>query len=246
MTGPSLPRPVAGSNAIGEFAIGISPIGDIEAFNIWTTIISQYANSPILTRLIENFAEYVDPTKNISAFFDLVWNVDTAQGYGLDVWGRIVGVNRELQVPIGDYFGFKEAADAETFNNGQFYSGDPLTSSFILSDQAYRTLIFAKALANISSNTIPALNQMLLNLFPHRGNCYVTEGAKYSDYFGFQESVNASGFNQAPFYNGESVARMTMTYTFEFALSPVELAIVATSGVLPKPCGVKATVVQIP
>jgi len=36
---------------------------------------------------------------------------------------------------------------------------------------------------------------------------------------------------------------MMMTYTFEFPLSPVELAIVQNSGVLPKPTGVAATVV---
>jgi Protein of unknown function (DUF2612) len=36
---------------------------------------------------------------------------------------------------------------------------------------------------------------------------------------------------------------MTMTYTFAFQLSPVELAIVTQSGVLPKPTGVLASVV---
>ena len=38
---------------------------------------------------------------------------------------------------------------------------------------------------------------------------------------------------------------MTMQYVFNFTLSPVELAIVEESGVLPKPVGVAATVVQI-
>ncbi|MDE2105792.1 MAG: DUF2612 domain-containing protein [Patescibacteria group bacterium] len=197
--------------------------------------------------LVENFAGYVDQTVNLEQFFDLIWNVDTAQGYGLDVWGRIVGVARTLQVAVGSYWGFAEAGDAETFNNGQFYSGAPLTSNYTLSDNAYRTLIFAKALANISDNSMPSLNQMLLNLFPHRGNCYVTEGNRGDNpYFGFAESTTAWGFNQAPFYSGQSLPRMIMTYTFDFTLSPVELAIVAQSGVLPKPTGVKSSVVQNP
>lgn len=38
---------------------------------------------------------------------------------------------------------------------------------------------------------------------------------------------------------------MTMTYTFTFALTPVELAIVLNSGVLPKPTGVAASVVLL-
>jgi hypothetical protein len=87
---------------------------------------------------------------------------------------------------------------------------------------------------------------MLLNLFPHRGNCYVTEGDRGANpYFGFAESTTAWGFNQAPFYSGQLLPTMIMTYTFDFALAPFELAIVAQSGVLPKPVGVKASVVQL-
>lgn len=249
MSGPDLPRQVPGSNAIGSFAIGVSAVGTYPpAFDVWDTVISQYANSVVLTTLILNFAGYIDPTEDLDAFFDLIWNVDTAQGYGLDVWGRIVGVTRTLQVPTGRFFGFEEGGtqDYDPFGQSPLYSGIGLTSNYALSDNAYRMLIFAKALANISDNSIPMLNQMLLNLFPHRGNCYVAEGQERGDWFGFAESINASGFNQAPFYSGLGVARMMMTYTFEFSLSPVEFAIVAQSGVLPKPAGVKATVLQIP
>lgn len=245
MSGPDLPRLAAGSNSIGEFEIGVSMIGDIPAFDVWTTVLSQYANSPIITQLVQNFAGYVDQTKDLSDFFDLIWNVDTAQGYGLDVWGRIVGVNRILEIfgPV-NYFGFKEAGDAKTFGQAQFFDGEPLTTSYRLTDQAYRTLIIAKAIANITLASYPALNQMLLNLFPHRGNCYVTDGVESGSWFGFAESQNAVGFGQAAFYDGQSVTPgMHMTYTFDFPLTPVEMAIVQNSGVLPKPTGVNATVV---
>lgn len=188
-------------------------------FDYWQTIISQYANSPILTQIIANFFAYVDQTVNLDAFYDLIWNVDTAQGYGLDVWGRIVGVTRTLQVAGAKFLGFDEATSvsADPFNQSPLYSGSQLTSNFNLSDNAFRTLIFAKALANISNGSIPAINQLLLNLFPGRGNCFVTDGGN-----------------------------MTMTYTFKFLLTPVEAAIVSQSGVLPKPVGVLATVVQSP
>lgn len=218
MTGPAYPpAPAPGSNAIGSFVIGVSPIGTIAAFDYFKTIISQYANSAILTQLIANFNAYLDQTQNFDQFFDLVWNVDTAVGYGLDVWGRIVGVKRTLQVSVVDYFGFEQGSpSAQPFGQAPFYSGGILTNNFDLTDAAFRKLIFAKALANISDGSIPAINQILLNLFPNRGNCYVTDGED-----------------------------MTMTYTFEFALTPVEAAIVASSGVLPKPVGVSASVVQI-
>lgn len=243
-TGPPYPRVDPASNAIGRFTIGKSPIGTIPPFDVWTTVISQYANSTVLTTLITNFFAYLDQTKNFDDFFDLIWNVDTAQGYGLDVWGRIVGVNRILEVITpGTYFGFEEATDAVGFGQAPFYNGHPLTSNYILSDQAYRQLILTKAMANISMCSIPALNQMLLTLFPNRGNCYVTEGYQQGPWFGFEEAGDAKGFNQAQFYGGQNINHMIMTYTFEFQPTPVEMAIVQNSGVLPKPTGVKAFVV---
>lgn len=244
MTGPSYPRPPApGSNGIGLFEIGVSQIGTIPPFDYWTTIISQFANSQILMTLIDNFNAYIDQTQNLDLFFDNVQNIASAQGYGLDCWGRIVGVVRNLNISVGDWFGFAEAAPGSSpFNNGAFYSGSALTSTYALSDDAFRTLIFAKALANISDGSIPSINKILMSLFPGRGNCYVTDGIYAGSYFGFAEAQNEQPFNQAPFYSGQTIRTMAIQYVFTFPLSPVELAIVQQSGVLPKPCGVAASV----
>ena len=220
MSGPPFPPgPKPGSNAIGSFTIGVSPIGPIVSFDIFKTVISQYANSPILTQLLENFDDCVDQTANFNSLFDLIWNIDSAQGYGLDVWGRIVGVSRTLTISGLKNFGFEQQAPAtDVFGPGgvsPFFVGVPTTSNFDLTDDAYRTLIFAKALANICDGSIKGINQILLNLFPGRGACYVTDGQD-----------------------------MTMTYTFNFLLTPVEVSIVTSSGVLPKPVGVEASIVQ--
>lgn len=218
MSGPPLPRPVPGSNAIGRFIIGVSPIGDISGFDPWSTIISQYANSPTLTQLILYFDECVDQTANIESFFDMIWNVDTAQGYGLDVWGRIVGVSRTLHIAdTQEYLGFEESGiEAFGFDQAPFFSGSSITSNFQLSDDAFRVLIFAKALSNISDGSTKSINQLLMNLFRGRGNCYVIDNLD-----------------------------MSMEYHFQFMLTPVELAILNQTGVLPKPTGVSATVTQI-
>lgn len=218
MTGPDVFRFRPGLNGIGSFIIGVSPIGDIESFDVWKTVLSQYANSPILTTLITNMDEYLDQTTNFANFYDLVMNVDTAQGYGLDVWGRIVDVSRTLSVQTDqNYFGFEEAGEtAQPFNQATFFSGQQINNNFILTDSAYRVLIYAKALANICDGSIPAINQILLNLFPNRGNCYVIDGLD-----------------------------MTMAYKFEFALTAVELAIISQSGALPKSTGVSLTVISV-
>lgn len=277
MSGPDYPPGQQfGTNAIGAFAIGISPVGTIKPFDVWKTIISQYANSPRLTAFITTLQDALDQTENLDSFFDKVWNVDTAEGWGLDVWGRIVDVSRVLPfVQTSKSFGFAEAgsASADPFNQSTFYHGDSITTNYRLTDDVYRKVILAKALANICDGSIPAINGILRFLFAARGNAYVTEGQPRGSYFGFAESENADGFNQsplyistaiystyflgfagtdqyalnhAPFYSPGPAQGMTMTYTFEFLLTPTEVAIVTASGILPKPVGVTATIVQHP
>ncbi|KAA1013040.1 DUF2612 domain-containing protein [Paraburkholderia panacisoli] len=187
--------------------------------NYEQTILSQFANSPTILSLIESFNDAVDPRANIDAFYENVWNIETASGYGLDVWGRVVGVSRVLQVSSGAWLGFEEAGDGAVdtpFNVAPFYNGTATTGNYALTDDAFRTLILAKAAANITNGSIPSINQILMILFGSSGACWCTDGQN-----------------------------MTMTYTFEFQLSPVQFAIVAQSGVLPRPAGVQVTIIQI-
>ena len=188
--------------------------------NVEQTIISQYGNSSIIVQLINNMNQYIDQTANIDAFLNYVWNVDTAQGFGLDIWGRIVGVTRNIPITNNNYFGFVTGSSPETsqpFNDGSFYTGAASTSTFTLADDPFRTLILAKALTNIVSCTAPAINQVLQNLFPGRGRCYVSD-----------------------------LGGMMMRYTFEFALQPWELSVIASGIALPRSAGVGAIAMVIP
>jgi hypothetical protein len=221
MSGPPYPHPspAPGSNAIGSFEIGVSPIGTISPFDVYATIINQYANSQILTGIITAFSAAMDLTEPFDEFYDNVWNILTAKGWGLDVWGRILGVRRTFQqIPTTRNFGYQEAtvANADPFNVSPFYDGPSLTGAFSLDDDTYRALLLAKAAFNNTDCSIPSINTIMLSLFPNRGNCYVTDDGN-----------------------------MTMTYTFKFPITAQELAMLAQSGILPKPTGVKATIVQI-
>ncbi|WP_230958580.1 DUF2612 domain-containing protein [Burkholderia territorii] len=187
-----------------------------------STVISQYANSPTLLQLIENFSQYIDPSADIDAFYDMVWNIDSAVGRGLDIWGKIVGLEsgRLLKIPSAEInLGFKEAgnASAAPFGSGVFYSGNAVTENYYLADSAFRTLILVKAMANISDGSIPSYNQLLQNLFKGRGRCYVND-----------------------------LGNMQMRYTFEFYLQPFEIAILTQSGAMPRPTGVLASIMQVP
>ncbi len=193
------------------------------------TIISQYSNSPTIVQLIRSMNAYIDPTANLDAFYNLVWNVlaegATLSDYGLDVWGRIVGVTRNLNLPEG------------IVNPGQFVF---TPGTYRLDNEYFRTLILVKALANITDCSVPSLNQLLSNLFSGRGRCYVIDqfdmsmeyvfefylqpyeyaivtgsgaiphpaGVQFSVFqvdvpntFGFAEQINLQPFDQGAFYN---------------------------------------------
>lgn len=189
------------------------------------TLIGQYANSPTIVQLCRNVDAYINPDADLDTFYNYVWNVMTAVGFGLDIWGRIVGVERQLTIPgAATYLGFDEAFTAPTANTGPqpfgqapFYTGVQDTETYTLTDDAYRTLILVKALANISDCTAASLNQLLQNLFQGRGRCYVND-----------------------------LGDMQMRFTFEFFLQPFEMAIMTQSNAIPRPAAVQVSIAQIP
>lgn len=177
---------------------------------------AEFANSPRILSLIESFNDAIDPTALIDLFYEKVWNIDTAEGWGLDCWGRIVGVNRVLKIPFdtstGAFFGFREGIGGgriDTFGAAPFVGGPQVSTNYALLDDDFRKLILVKAFANICDSSSKSINRALMLLFPGRGNAWV------------QDNLN-----------------MTATYRFAFALTPVELAILTQSGAIPRPAGV--------
>jgi hypothetical protein len=140
--------------------------------NVASTVISQYADSPVINALINTMNAAIDPAANIDDFYTKMWNVQTAQGYGLDVIGRIVGVTRVITISGGTYFGFtgptgtpSPGYSGQGFNQAPFYFDQPTTSNYALSDAAFRTLIYAKMLVNIGNQSVPYINNILMTLF---------------------------------------------------------------------------------
>lgn len=64
-------------------------------FSIDVTIQSQYSDSPHIKSVIHSYYDFVSPQKDIDLIYNKMINLYTAEGYGLDVWGRIVNIDRE-------------------------------------------------------------------------------------------------------------------------------------------------------
>lgn len=184
------------------------------------TVIREFSNSPILLQLLADMDQWCDLSAFTSSFYDDVWNINTAQGFGLDIWGRILGQSRYLQVTQspGDNFGFSTNGESSTGQAWQPWSQAPFfttsgTVAFPLTDPYYRQLLLVKAAANIARCDCPSINALMRSLFGSRGRCYV----------------------------GYDIAKpMNIGYHFEFLPTPVEISIIE-SGIFPQPAGTTVT-----
>lgn len=182
------------------------------------TVAKQWGNSPTLLDLLADFDQWCDLETFSAAFLSNVWDISQAQGFGLDIWGRILGITRYIAVtptPIpGETFGFVTSDNAWVgWSQAPFWGGTSGGNLVIvkLSDTDFRQLLLIKAASNIASCDAPSLNALIRSMFGARGKCYVLYGA----------------------------TPMHMEYHFEFTPTPYESAII-TSGLFPVPAGVKA------
>ena len=196
------------------------------------TILSQYANSPALLAIIDKANSAIDPATNINAFYNSLWNINTATGYGLDVWGRIVGISRFVQVKSqADTFGFQTGGSPEhslPFNDGVFTAGSTATDTYQLADGIYRSLILFKAFVNIAATNIPTLNKIAQTL------------AAIMRDFSIASGYTTTGDPSKVYVN--DLGGMAMQYVFAYTLNDYEQAIVNIPGILPHPSGVSVTI----
>lgn len=109
-------------------------------------ILSQYANSPKLNAILDGIERMISAENDINNFYTDIYNIQTANAYGLDIWGRRLNIPRQLKF------------EDETIN---------------LDDEHYRFLLLVKAMSNISNCTVPNLEEILNYLFQERGKVYV-------------------------------------------------------------------------
>lgn len=139
------------------------------------TVQSQYSTSTVLKTLVLAFDQQIDPLEDQGLFYRFIFNVDSAVGVGLDIWGRIVGATRDISIEMyGDYLGFN-GSQLSPFNQAPFWNGRPASDLYRMSDEAFRRLIMWKAMANISTSDMASLNSLTNILFEDGADVYLLE-----------------------------------------------------------------------
>ena len=147
---------------------------DFTSFDTWDiaeTVQSQYATSKRMRAVIDAFWQAINPKSDIDLLYKKLVNPRTAEGWGLDIWGRIVAIGRSYLAVEDDtpYFGFDPPGDVvnprlDNFGNAPFYKR--VLGKVRLGDTAFRTYVFLKALINISNSSLASLNRAVKLLFP--------------------------------------------------------------------------------
>lgn len=135
---------------------------------------SQYGNSPTLKALIRAMYDEIAPEEDFQTFYKNIFNLDTASGIGLNIWGRILGIGREIKFdsvfPLTPLLGYNRGR-LNPFDQGVFYNPDNVYDGSVtqanLEDSRYRELLKFKAYVNIGKGILHALNDASFKVFGH-------------------------------------------------------------------------------
>ena len=146
--------------------------------------ISQYANSPRFEKLRSGLVNVFDKDKTLQDWFNIVFNLKTAKGIGLDIWGKILNQSRSFMYYNADDQQYENIyLQGEQTIDGVHYSSDEI-------EEIYRQVLFLKAMSNITNATLKSLNDMLLYYYQGRGRAYAINFGTMEIRFVFEFPVN--------------------------------------------------------
>lgn len=130
-------------------------------------MLSQYANSPTIVKLVEGIKGELNNAQTIGDWFRLVFNLKTAYGAGLDIWGKILDQSRRFIYTDSENNKFDVYLQGEQTIDGVHYSAEEI-------EEKYRMILFFKSFSYITNSSIKSLNDLLQFYFEDK-SVYVYE-----------------------------------------------------------------------
>lgn len=160
--------------------------------NILEALLWRNNAAPNITELIQNKQNYFDSDSRDfwAAWFTDVFDIRTANRFGLSVWSIILGFAISI-IPIvvplpNTNWGF--GPNRINFNNGNF---TPL-SGFLLTLEDARIVLRLRYYQLTTNGNISGLNLMLEDIFSAQGLAYVTDGLDMTMVYVFDFVVPSS------------------------------------------------------
>lgn len=178
--------------------------------NLLAAILWQYEESGKLKSITQQKQEWyiANHSEFWNAWYRDVFNIDTANRFGLSIWGRILNISLGVDTePQANKVPFGFGANNRNFNNGNFGRNKQATQALSLEQQ--RLVIRMRYFQLTTRATVPEINEFLSAMFSDQGPAYVVDNLN-----------------------------MTMTYIFGFAPSSELQFIFENYDLLPRPATV--------
>lgn len=154
---------------------------DIQEFDysvdLMRSILWQYNDAERLQALIQAKQDWYNKNQRDfwQGWFDDVFNVETANDFGLSVWAKILGISFSASEgedePGKPIFGF--ASSSRNFDNSNFAKSSGAT--VVLTKAQKRLVVKLRYMQLLSRGTVPEINEFLKAAFSEYGDVWVLD-----------------------------------------------------------------------
>lgn len=143
----------------------------IQSFDFTTNelaaLIWQYENSPNIRTLVQNKQSFYDQNQTAfwENFYTNIFNLKTANDFGLAVWSIILGAPIAYIITAGGSPSWGFGTNHVNFTNGNFSSVNGSNSTYTLSTETARVILQLQYFKLIGTCTVPAINRALKYIF---------------------------------------------------------------------------------
>lgn len=163
--------------------------GTIQQFdfdaNVLQTILWQYENAPNIQALLQAKQDVwnEDFTAFWQDFYTNIFDLKTANTFGLSVWSIILGAPIVYNLPGAGTEGWGFGGFRKNFTNGNF-QGEGGTG-YILSEESARIILQLRYYQLTGTCCVPSINRMLVDVFGDFGSVYVRDALNMTQRYVF-------------------------------------------------------------
>lgn len=156
--------------------------GTIQQFNydvdIMAAALWQHSNAPNILALLQEKQDFNDTNQTDfwNDFYTNIFNIATANDFGLSVWAIILGAPILYNVDQGSNPSWGFGQYHQNFTNGNFAPTNGTIVNYPLSTESARIILQLRYYQLTGTCTPPAINRMLKSVFASYGPAHIIDG----------------------------------------------------------------------